>query len=202
MLWKKAMLLGLVGLVIGSIIGVCLMLAGSATLQEALPHILLGGIYGAVAMGSSVVYDIEKWSIARATATHFLLVFSLYFLLVISMGWFRLDDPVFWIVVAAMVVAYVCIWLFQYLSYRRQIREMNENLKNGSPEKTRINRLNMKNDRSARKMFFRAFSMLYSVRKRLEKLQERRIHPWITKTDSCDFHDFCWRDGCLGPAGE
>jgi Flp pilus assembly protein TadB len=79
-------------------------------------------------MGSSVVYGIEKWSIARATATHFLLVFALYFFLVISMGWFSLSDPVFWIVVGTMVAVYILIWLLQYLSYRRQIREMNDEL--------------------------------------------------------------------------
>lgn len=128
MLWKKATLLGLVGFVIGSMISLCFMLGGLQTLPEALPHILLGGIYGAVAMGSSIVYDIEKWSIARATATHFLLVFTLYFLLVISMEWFRLDAPLFWIIVGGMVVVYILIWLFQYLSYRRKIREMNEEL--------------------------------------------------------------------------
>ena len=89
----------------------------------------MSGIYSAVVTGSSIVYDIEEWSIARATATHFLLSFSLYFLLVLSMGWFRLDDPVFWIVIAVMVVIYVLIWLFQYLSYKRKIREMNHDLK-------------------------------------------------------------------------
>ena len=131
MLWKKAVLLGLVGFAAGALIGVCFCLSGSSgsfSLKDNLLHLLLGGLYGAVAMDSSVVYDIEKWSIARATATHFLLVFITYFLLVISMGWFRLDEPLFWIVVAAMVVAYVFIWLFQYLSYRRKIREMNEDL--------------------------------------------------------------------------
>lgn len=70
----------------------------------------------------------KKSNIARATATHFLLVFALYFLLVISMGWFSLSDPVFWIVVGAMVAVYILIWLIQYLSYRRQIREMNDEL--------------------------------------------------------------------------
>ena len=80
------------------------------------------------AMGSSIVYDIEKWSIARATVTHFLLVFALYFLLVISMKWFRLEDPLFWIIVGCMAVAYVIIWLIQYLACRRKIREMNDSL--------------------------------------------------------------------------
>jgi hypothetical protein len=128
MLWKKATLLGLAGFVTGSLIGACFTLAGSAAFPEALPHILLGGIYGGAAMGSSVVYDIEKWSIARATATHFLFVFALYFLIVVTMGWFRLNDPVFWIVIGAMLLAYVLIWLFQYLSCKRKIRKMNQDL--------------------------------------------------------------------------
>lgn len=128
MLWKKATLLGLAGFVIGAAIVICLVLLDSQPLQGAFAHIVIGGIYGAVAMGSSVVYGIEKWSIARATATHFLLVFALYFLLVISMGWFSLSNPVFWIVVGAMVAVYILIWLIQYLSYRRQIREMNDEL--------------------------------------------------------------------------
>ena len=130
MLWKKATLLGLAGFVLGVLTGIGFMLARSSEgLKAAFPNLLLSGIYSAVVTGSSIVYDIEEWSIARATATHFLLSFSLYFLLVLSMGWFRLDDPVFWIVIAVMAVIYVLIWLFQYLSYKRKIREMNHDLK-------------------------------------------------------------------------
>lgn len=135
MLWKKATLLGLAGFVIGSLIGMCFTLAGSISFSEALPHILLGGLYGGAAMGSSVVYDIEKWSIARATATHFLLVFALFFLLVTTMGWFSLNSPAFWIIVGAMAAGYVLIWLLQYLSYRRQIRKMNDQLTKWKSEK-------------------------------------------------------------------
>ena len=130
MLWKKTMLLGLAGFVLGVLICIGFMLARSSEgLKAAFPNLVISGIYGAVAMGSSIVYDVEKWSIARATATHFLLVFALYFLLVLSMGWFSLSDPVFWIVVGAMVAGYILIWLLQYLSYKRQIREMNDELK-------------------------------------------------------------------------
>ncbi len=128
MLWKKAVLLSLIGFAAGVLIGVFLSLGDWPGLKEALPHLLLGGVYGAAAMGSSIVYDIEKWSIARATATHFLCVFALYILIAVTMGWFRLDDPVFWIVLGAMLLAYVLIWLFQYLSCKRRIREMNRDL--------------------------------------------------------------------------
>ena len=128
MLWKKATLFSLIGFGIGALVGICFLLGDWPGLKEALPHLFLGGVYGAAAMGSSIVYDIEKWSIARATATHFLFVFALYFLMVVTMGWFRLNDSVFWIVIGAMLLAYVLIWLFQYLSCKRKIRKMNQDL--------------------------------------------------------------------------
>ena len=129
MLWKKAFLLGLGGFVCGALIGVAFGLFGSPDSGGlTLPNVLMGGFYGAVAMGSSVIYEIEKWSVARATATHFLLAFGLYILLVLSLGWFRIDDPVFWIVIAAMVAVYVLIWGIQYLAYSRKVRTMNKKL--------------------------------------------------------------------------
>ena len=131
MLWKKGTLMGFTGFILGSLIGICFGLAGGEAggLRATLPDIVLGGLYGAVAMSSAVVYDIEKWSIARATAVHFLLVVGLYCLLAFSMGWFMIEEPVFWIVIAAMVVGYILIWLFLYLAYRRKIQQMNEDLK-------------------------------------------------------------------------
>lgn len=129
MLWKKAMILGMIGFAAGALIGVILYLTDpSGGFAAAVPHILMGGLEGAAAMGSSVMYDIEKWSLIRATVTHFLLVFVLYFLIVVTMKWFRLDDPVFWIVIAGMAAGYAVVWLIQYLAYRRTIRKMNEDL--------------------------------------------------------------------------
>ena len=131
MLWKKAALLGLIGFAAGALICAAFILFGgsSAGFRADLPNLLMGGFYGAVAMSSSVIYEIEKWSIARSTATHFLLILGLYCLLVLSLGWFRVNDPLFWIVIAVMVAGYVLIWLFQYLAYKRKVRQMNDDLK-------------------------------------------------------------------------
>lgn len=130
MLWKKATLLGLAGFAAGALISIGFGLAGSpdGRLNASFSDMLAGGLFSAVMLGSSIMYEIESWSIARATATHFLLAFGLYFLVVRAMGWFSLDDPVFWTVVAVMAAGYVLVWLFQYLAYRRKIREMNEDL--------------------------------------------------------------------------
>ncbi|MBQ9008104.1 MAG: DUF3021 family protein [Clostridia bacterium] len=92
MLFKKAIILGSVGFVIGALIsaGFGLIYGTSENIRQVLPHLFFGGLYGAVTMGSTVFYDIEKWNIARATATHFLLVVSLYCVLVFTLGWFRI----------------------------------------------------------------------------------------------------------------
>ena len=128
-MWKKAVLLGAAGFVIGALIGVIFkLLRAPVNWSQDILHFLIGGIWGAFAMSSSVVYDIEKWSVARATATHFLFVVVGYAVLSLAMGWFRIGDSLFWIILAVMVAVYFLIWLFMYLAYKRQIMKMNEEL--------------------------------------------------------------------------
>ena len=129
MLWKKVSLLSLAGFAVGVLIGVVFALSGSSEgLAAALPNLFMGGVFGAVAMGSSVVYDIEKWSLVRSTATHFLLLFSLYCLIGFFLNWFSLSSPLFWIIIAVMFVGYVLIWLVMYFVWKRKIRKMNDEL--------------------------------------------------------------------------
>ena len=131
-MWKKATLLSLAGFAGGIVICVLFIVLwpeGSFDLEAALPHLLIGGSYGAAAMGSSVVYDIEKWSILRATATHFLFILIGYSVVSLTLGWFRIEDGTFWIMIAVFVAVYFLIWLIQYLIYRKQVSRMNENLR-------------------------------------------------------------------------
>lgn len=128
-MWKKAVQLGALGYVLGVAIGVAFFLAGSNEgLGKALPYILLSGIPGGVSMGSSVIYGVEKWSIARATVTHFLITFACFYLISFALGWFRFGDSLFLIITAAMVIGYFVVWLVMYLAYKRQIRKINEGL--------------------------------------------------------------------------
>ncbi len=129
-MWKKAVLLGTAGFILGVLICMAFMLPSPPfDFHAALPHLLFGGIYGAVAMASSLIYSIEKWSIARTTVTHFLLIFGLYCALGFSLGWFRPGDTTFWIIMAVMAAAYFLVWLIQYLFCKRRVRQMNDNLK-------------------------------------------------------------------------
>ena len=127
---KKAMLLGLIGYIAGCIVGLCFSLQSeSFTLAGALPQILLGGIPGAIAMGTAVIYDIEEWSLLRATVTHFLIVMGALLLACFVLKWFEPWSTPFWIMLAAELVGYVIVWLIMYLGYKKQVRKLNKLLK-------------------------------------------------------------------------
>ena len=127
---KKAILLGLIGYVCGCVIGLFFALQNeNFNIREALPSILLGGIPGAIAMGSAVIYDIEEWSLLRATATHFLVVMGVILFACFLLKWFPPWSPVFWIMLAAELIGYVIIWLIMYYCFRKKVRTLNEMLK-------------------------------------------------------------------------
>ena len=127
---KKAILLGLIGYVCGCVIGLFFALQNeNFNIREALPSILLGGIPGAIAMGSAVIYDIEEWSLLRATATHFLVVMGVILFACFLLKWFPPWSPAFWIMLAAELIGYVIIWLIMYYCFRNKVRTLNEMLK-------------------------------------------------------------------------
>ena len=129
-MFKKALLLSLVGYVCGCLIGLCFTLQNEDfSIVTALPHILLGGIPGAIACGSTVIYDIEKWSILRATVTHFLIAMGAIILGCFVLNWFKPWSAAFWIVMAAEVVGYIIIWWIMYRRYSREVRKLNALLK-------------------------------------------------------------------------
>ena len=127
---KKAILLGLIGYVCGCVIGLFFALQNeNFNIREALPSILLGGIPGAIAMGSAVIDDIEEWSLLRATATHFLVVMGVILFACFLLKWFPPWSPAFWIMLAAELIGYVIIWLIMYYCFRKKVRTLNEMLK-------------------------------------------------------------------------
>ncbi|SEL07034.1 Protein of unknown function [Butyrivibrio sp. ob235] len=133
---KKGIVLATIGFWIGLAIGVFISFLANGNADgpmvftgEIFLKLLAGGIYGAIPMGGSVMYEIEEWSIFRATATHFVITFSGFIILAAVQGWLRLDNPVFWIISVAFQVCYFLIWLFNYLAYRKYIREMNDDIR-------------------------------------------------------------------------
>lgn len=135
---KKILLLGVIGAVMGIAIWLIMLLTqnpkalsgGSLNSNFILLNVILSAVFGALCMGGAVVYDIEEWSILRATFTHFAIVFASFNIVGLSLQWFSFGSIEYWIIHAVMIVAYILVWLIQYLIYKRKIKELNRELEN------------------------------------------------------------------------
>ncbi len=132
---KKALILGAIGFVVGFLIGVFMWYLGvkdnPSVHYDSLTFIycIVGGIFGASAMGSTVVYDVESWSITRCTITHFVFVFAGFYLMAYIQNWDIFWNIGFLYVTIPEIIGYIIIWLIQYLIARKQVKKMNEELK-------------------------------------------------------------------------
>lgn len=93
-------------------------------------ELLTGGMLGLVGNGGSVVYEIESWSIIKATATHFIVTMTVYVIVGLYNGWLLpMHSIVNVIQIGMMVFTYIMIWLSQYLIYKKSIKDINEGMK-------------------------------------------------------------------------
>ncbi|MBQ7740184.1 MAG: DUF3021 domain-containing protein, partial [Eubacterium sp.] len=87
-----------------------------------------------VVMGSTVVYDIEskdvrKWTLLKATVTHCVITFVSYYVTGFTLHWFSIKDVKENLLMLAVFAAvYTSIWLFNYLGYKREIRNFNKEI--------------------------------------------------------------------------
>ena len=135
-IWKKAVILGAIGMILGIFIGAGFwyLMSGevpgtSTGLSAMMLHLLLSGVLGMVANGSSVIYEIEEWSIIRATITHFIIAMGVFYVIAFTLRWFSPADPACWIMSAIMVIVYFTIWMVQSLIFKHKVKRMNEGLR-------------------------------------------------------------------------
>ena len=135
-IWKKAVILGAVGMILGIFVGAGFwyLMSGEAPgtttgLSALMLHLLMSGVLGMVANGSSVIYEIEEWSIVRATITHFIIAMGAFYVIAFTLGWFSPADPACWIMSAILVIVYFTIWMVQSLIFKHKVKRMNEELR-------------------------------------------------------------------------
>ena len=138
---KKALWLSLIGFALGFAIGLLFyslngpesFLSQDGSRLALVLYLLWSGLFGAVNMGTSAVYGVEAWSILRCTFTHFCICVgstAIFFGVMIAAGWMPMPPAgVCAVTAAAFLVVYVIIWLMQYLSYRRKVKNMNAKLR-------------------------------------------------------------------------
>lgn len=111
----------------------CTALFGSET-AGATAQFLLSGLVGSVFAGSSVIWEVESWSLFRATATHFCMVTPLFWVVSLLLGWCDLSLWGMLLYLGIFLCIYLSIWLSQYSVYRRKIQKINQKLQEDTNE--------------------------------------------------------------------
>lgn len=88
-------------------------------------NLVLSGIFGALCMGGTVFYEIEDWSLTKATFLHYLLIIACFPPLAWFLRWFTKPTDIL-IMTGIQTVAFFLIWLIMYLRCRAEVKELNE----------------------------------------------------------------------------
>ena len=123
----KASIGGILGVFVGVGIG---MLFDGDPVSDRVPliaQIFLSAMMGVVGNGGSIVYYFESWSIAKMTLVHFscTIVYFIVMGLILDFG----PPSVYLIMIGIMTVVYFIIWILSYISGKREVKRMNEELK-------------------------------------------------------------------------
>ena len=129
-LWRRTALLAAAGFALGALVGLGFLAAYGfqAATGGLARYIVLSGLLGAVNMGTTVVYALERWSVMRCTLTHFVITMGSVCAVGFTLGWLSPREPVTLWILAGCVVVYFIIWLIMYRLYKRRIRRINDAL--------------------------------------------------------------------------
>ncbi len=86
--------------------------------------LLMYGLYGSCCLGGMLLYEIERWPLALATAVHYLGIALGYWLVSLLLCW-ELTWRELLFIEGLMAVGFVLIWLVLYLRYKAEVRELN-----------------------------------------------------------------------------
>ena len=107
-------------------------LAGAICLQT-----FLCGLFGMGSIGGMLLYEIDKWSLAKATIVHYLLIVVCFVGCSLILRWFPAKFVYYAISVGAMTVGFAAIWLGMYLAWKKEVEKMNEELDEYKKEQTK-----------------------------------------------------------------
>lgn len=123
----------LIGLVLGTITGVAFWVMNHPTAEGAdsaglILHLTVSALLGMIAMGGSIVYEIESWGLLKATLIHYIVVMMDFIIASTLLGWFeRVGDML--IMITIMTVVYAGIWLAESWYWIKTVGKANEELK-------------------------------------------------------------------------
>lgn len=90
---------------------------------------ILSMIYGAAFAGASVIWEKEDWSLLFQTVLHLLICSTATFPIAYTTRWMSHDLKGIILYFGIFFVAYAFIWMSQYFSIKKRIRQMDAKIK-------------------------------------------------------------------------
>lgn len=102
--------------------------AGNET-SAVIVQLICSLIVGAICGGSSVLWEIEKWSLLKQTLVHFVVIIIPFFGIGYIMNW--MPHYLFGALgyIGGFIVIYIIMWCSLYFSIKAKIKKMNKQLK-------------------------------------------------------------------------
>lgn len=88
-------------------------------------ELLLVGMFGAVCMAGTVLYDAERLPLAAATTLHCVMCFGPFIPLALFLGWCSSAAEIL-IMAGCQLFAFFIVWLIMYVRYRKEVKTLNE----------------------------------------------------------------------------
>lgn len=92
-------------------------------------HSFVCGFLGMIMLLSALIFEIDSWGLLLATMVHFIVNVSCFYMTAFFLRWFSPSQArAVCTSLIMFVVVYSCIWLFQYMSCKSQVNEINKRL--------------------------------------------------------------------------
>ncbi len=89
---------------------------------------LLSGLLGAGFAASSVIWEIENWSLTKQSGIYFLIISIIMLPIAYFSYWMEHSVAGFFSYFGIFVLIFAIIWVIQFALGKRNVRKMNENL--------------------------------------------------------------------------
>ncbi|MDY5730642.1 MAG: DUF3021 domain-containing protein [Eubacteriales bacterium] len=90
---------------------------------------LLGGMLGAGFSITSIIWELDNWSIAKQSCVHFAILSTVMLPIAYCLHWMEHSLLGFTTYFAIFIIIYIAIWFAIYLSWKIKIKQLNDGLK-------------------------------------------------------------------------
>ncbi len=90
---------------------------------------ILSGLLGVIGIGGLSFYDIDSWSLLKATVAHSMTILVGFIFVFTVLQWVPFTFVSCLVIAIIVIVVYALIWGIMYLAWEKEVKKMNEDLK-------------------------------------------------------------------------